>query len=337
VVSLVAELLQASTVIETAASVSTVRGRGRPGTLVALNPHAGAVVGIDFGHRHIRACLTNLARDVLASTTVKHPERTSWTRRANLALDLVKTLIAQSSAGIEGIRGIGAGVVGPVDEYRARADTVRRTLHDAFGVPVLVDNNTRLAALAELWGRPANGEHILYLKLSYGVGGALLLDRQPYRGAAGAAGELGHSCVDIEGPSCWCGRRGCLECYASIPAVLSAWQPHRRSTIAQLHQALAGGDDTAWQAVQQAGALVGDVLAHACNAMNPDEVVLAGELIDPGGVLMRSIDLALRNRCLPIVYRSLTIRRARLGNEDGALGGVALVLASSEPPGDRDE
>ncbi|MGH3749129.1 MAG: ROK family protein, partial [Micromonosporaceae bacterium] len=140
--------------------------------------------------------------------------------------------------------------------------------------------------------------------------------------------------VDPDGPACWCGRRGCLECYASTSAVVDAWgdasDAESPPVLDDLLEAVAAGDAQARLAVEQAGARVGAVLGAVCNAINPDDIVIGGDLVAAGAPLIDAITQALHAHSLPETSRGLHIRTARLGDDDGALGAIALALGEPE-------
>lgn len=301
---------------ETSAGAATraVRGRGRPVSLVSLNPGGGLAVGMDLGHRRIQVTIANVAHEMVASDGIACAERTPWARRVQLAVGLVDELTTRREISLTSLAGLGVGIVGPVPSERA--GLVRDTLTERFGVPVHVDNNTRLAALAEAtWGAGAAVESVLYLRLSYGVGGGLVLGGRLLAGAGGAAGELGHISIDRDGPRCSCGGHGCLERYLS-------------DLVDEY-----GGFDNLIQArdpLEPIGARIGEVLAAACNTVNPEVVVVGGELTGAGENLFRPIRTALRRYTHTQVHRTLRITQAALGYDAAARGGIALVL--TQPP-----
>ncbi|MEV4264673.1 ROK family transcriptional regulator [Kribbella sp. NPDC049584] len=287
-----------------------VRGRGRPVSVLTLNPAGGLAVGMDLGHRRIQVTVANVAHEIVASDGIACAERTPWTQRVKLAVDLVDELTNRYEISLTSLAGLGVGIVGPVPSDRA--GVVRDSLAARFGVPVFVDNNTRLAALAEAtWGAGAGMGSVLYLRLSYGVGGGLVLGGRLLAGAGGAAGELGHISVDRDGPRCSCGGRGCLELHLS-----------------NLLDEYGGFDNLTPDAIADVATRTGEVLAAACNTVNPELVVIGGELT--GVALLRPLRRALRDYTHTQVHHSLRVKPAELGYDAAARGGIALVLTN--PP-----
>ncbi|MFG1622498.1 ROK family protein [Kribbella sp. NPDC049227] len=333
--SIVQELLAADALTETAIDDNTTRGRGRPVTQLTVNASGGLALGMDLGHRLIQVTIANVAHEVVGSAGTDCSERTPWSRRLELALDLVDTLAADNGISLSALAGVGVGVVGPVSETgghrqpsrATRIHLVRDGLTDRFGVPVYVDNNTRLAALGEaIWGAGAGLQNVLYLRLSYGVGGGLVLGGHLFSGAGGAAGELGHITVDPRGPKCVCGGRGCLERYVSLAAILEQCGVRRFDEVLRR---LDDGDRAVRAVISTAGTRTGEVLAAACNTVNPETVVIGGELAAAGAALLDPIRDAVRKHTHNQVRHGLRIAPAALGHDDAARGGIALVLRRS--------
>ncbi|WP_165547267.1 ROK family transcriptional regulator [Kribbella sindirgiensis] len=326
--SIIQTLLTKQALVEVREAAGGVaRGRGRPVSVVSLNPVGGLALGIDLGQRRIQVTISNVAHEFVATGAVACVDRTPWTRRLRLALDLVDDLTTRHDLSLTALAGVGVGIVGPVSTEGSsaagrsadRIALVRDTLRARFGVPVHVDNNTRLAALAEaVWGAGAGVDSALYLRLSYGVGGGIVLGGRLLAGAGGAAGELGHISVDRDGPACPCGGRGCLERYVSLTTLQE-----------QCENVLDTRDDRARDLLADAGARVGEVLAAACNTVNPEVVVIGGELAETGDHLFKPLQAAFRRHTHSQVHRSVRITCAALGPDAAARGGIALVLTSS--------
>ncbi|MFC9330298.1 ROK family transcriptional regulator [Kitasatospora sp. NPDC057015] len=356
---IVGGLVTAGAVV-TAPPEATGRRRGRPVETLSLNPAAGLAIGIDFARRAVHVAAVNVAHEVVGSASEQHPADLSWDRRIALARRLVGTL-AGGSLRLDAVAGIGAGVVGPVglpapagtapgtapgtaqahpgppadpgpQALAGTAEAVRERLAEAFGVPVHVDNNTRLAALAEsVWGAATGSRDVLYLRLSHGVGGGLVVGGALHGGAHGLSGEFGHITVDPAGAPCDCGGRGCLETVASVGAVLDAYRAAggRATDVAGFTAAARDGDAAAAGVLRAVGAQVGAVLAAVCNAVGPGVVVVGGELAEAEELLLGPVREALSAQVLPLARSLLDLRRAALGEYGGALGGIALVLHAS--------
>ncbi|MCG5217538.1 ROK family transcriptional regulator [Streptosporangium sp. KLBMP 9127] len=331
---IIAELLTSGAIVTTGQESrpdAAPRGRGRPAETLALNPDAGQAIGIDFARRAVHVAAVNVAHEVVGSAGEPHAADLPWEDRVALAERLVGTL-TEGALRLGPLSAIGVGVVGPVTGSGSHLETLPRLLRERFGVPVLVDNNTRLAALAEsIWGAAAGEQDVLYLRLSHGVGGGLVVGGSLHRGAYGLSGEFGHITVESAKGRCDCGGTGCLETVASIRAVLDAYRAAggQAGDVAALVAALESGDPVALGLLEDVGSRIGTVLAALCNAIGPGVIVVGGELTEAGAALIGPIERALSAHILPISRHRVTLRRATLGEAGGALGGIALVLHES--------
>ncbi|GAA3124256.1 ROK family protein [Streptomyces rectiviolaceus] len=329
-----------------------VRKRGRPVEKLSLNPAAGEAVGIDFARRAVHVAAVNFAHEVIGSASEAHAADLSWPERIDIAGRLLATLATGSSVGsadggprgaagalhLDALSAIGVGVVGPITEpgsenaHAQGIDGLPDLLRKQFGVPVLLDNNTRLAALAEaVWGAAADSSDVLYLRLSHGVGGGLVVGGALHRGRNGLSGEFGHITVDPAGRPCDCGGTGCLETRASLDAVLYRYREAggRADDLAGLLDAAAAGESAALGVLERVGNDVGGVLAAVCHAVGPGVIVVGGELAEAGPTLLEPIERALRQQLMPMARQHVDVRHATLGEAGSALGGIALVLHES--------
>ena len=334
-----ASLLRRGAVIATAPEAGP-RGRGRPAELLTLNPKAGQTIGVDFARRRVLVTVANLAHEVVASSSQSHPLRAPLPERLDIAVQLIGQITARPVR-LDALEGIGVGVVGPVENpgtsavtaaWHRRIDMVPQVLGERYGVPVLLDNNVRLSALSEsIWGVGAGHRDLLYVRLSYGVGGGLILGGALVRGAHGVAAEIGHITVEPNGARCTCGKRGCLEAYLAVPAVLAECRraTGRRMSLEQALAALHMGDQAVGEVFDRAGYRLGVVLAAMCNGVGPELIVIGGELAAASEVLFAAANRALAEHALPVARRGLKLRTAKLGDDAGALGGIALILHSS--------
>ncbi|SHN15487.1 ROK family protein [Actinacidiphila paucisporea] len=321
------------------------RRRGRPVERLALNPAAGQAIGIDLARRAVHIAAVNVAHEVVGTASRAHGPDLDLAGRIALVEEMVDELSGDSLR-LAALRAIGVGVVGPVASAPApgsgggsaslgagdERDTIAELLRKRFGAPVLVDNNTRLAALAEsVWGAATDARDVLYVRLSHGVGGGLVVDGALHRGASGLSGEFGHISVEPGGRRCQCGGSGCLETVASAGAVLDAYRAAGGTAddIAAVTAAARAGEPAAVTAVAAAGRRVGVALAAVCNAIGPSTVVVGGELASAGAVLIDQVRAALTEGLMPVARPLLDLRPAVLGEGGAALGGIALVLHRS--------
>jgi glucokinase len=222
---------------------------------------------------------------------------------------------------------------------------LKKELEDAIGLPVWLENDANLAALGEYrYGAGQGYEEFIYITVSTGVGGGLILDGRIYSGAFGGAGEFGHVIVAPEGPLCSCGNRGCLEGVASGRAIKRDAQAMIRAGQGERMLALAGGvvervdarivgeaaregDQAAEEILAAAGRYLGIAIASVSNLLNPAAFIIGGGVACGVGELLLGPAREEAHRCTYPPYRDfLKIIPAALGAETGVLGAAAFAL-----------
>lgn len=315
-------------------------GRGRPAHLLTLNPSSAQAAGIEIGRDRIRVVIANAAHEITASGGEPCPTRADISTRAEMAVTCLRRVADAASVDLRNLAGVGVGTPGPGETARTgesprpgqRAappgrQAVADLVSERLGAPVLVDNNIRLAALGEaIWGSASGVGDVLYVSLSQGVGGGLVLGGRLFRGAFGGAGEIGHISVKTGGPACWCGNHGCLERFASVPALLRA---AGRRNWQRLWEAAQAGEERACHVVADAGGLLGQALAAACSTVNPGRVVVGGEVASLGSALLDPAEASFRAHSAGSIHRGVRLVPAALADRGGALGGLALTLQES--------
>ena len=219
----------------------------------------------------------------------------------------------------------------------------RDLMGERLGLPVFVDNDANLALLAEARAGAARGaRYAVLLTLGTGIGGALLLDGRLYRGARGGGAELGHMTVDLDGPECACGNRGCLEAVASGSAMgREGRAAAERDPESGLGRALAAGreitgalvtelahdgDPSARAVLEAAGRRLGAGLAGIVNAFQPEVVVIGGGAGAAGELLLEPARAVVAEAALPPSRSAVSIVPAALGPEAGMVGAAILAL-----------
>ena len=319
------------------------RGTGRPPVRISLVPGAAFAAGLDFGHQHIRVAICDLSgRPVIDDWSPAEVDNAP-TQSLDLACELVRE--ALTSAGIERdhLLGVGLGLAAPINKTTGEleADGILPGWHgirpaaemeQRLGVPVQLDNDANVGALGEkVFGVGRDVDDLVYVRLSAGVGAGLILSGRPYHGTLGVAGEIGHALVNPNGPICRCGNRGCLETIASPVAVaaLLGQSINRPVSVQTLLELVATGHRGARRAVADAGAAVGTVLAVLVNTLNPQLVVVGGELAAAGDVLLEPIRGAIEHQCVAPTSAAVRVTTGTLGPRAEVLGAVALILAQS--------
>ncbi|MEU6891054.1 ROK family transcriptional regulator [Streptomyces sp. NPDC046557] len=334
--NIVRELKEAGTV-----EVTDTSAGGRRARSVSLSGDAGIVIGVDFGHTHLRVAVGNLAHQVLAEDSEPLDVDASWTEGFDRAEALVGRLIEGVGVGRDKVIGVGLGVPGPIDvESGTLGSTAilpgwaginpRQELSSRLGVPVYVDNDANLGALGELvWGSGRGVKDLAYIKVASGVGSGLVINGQIYRGPGGTAGEIGHITLDESGPVCRCGNRGCLETFAAARYVLPLLQGTHgpELTMERVVELAREGDPGCRRVITDVGRHIGSGVASLCNLLNPSRVVLGGSLAEAGELVLAPIRESVGRYAIPSAARQLSVLTGSLGGRAEVLGALALVLS----------
>ncbi|TCO44124.1 putative NBD/HSP70 family sugar kinase [Kribbella antiqua] len=326
-------------VAEAGIDASEVDGRAR-GFLQA-NPAAGAAAGLDFTLERVWGHVTDLSGTTLASDGATVARDTPWQERLTTGLALLDELLSKAALDRDALVGVAIGVPGPIDLQSGVVGpslpgqawagvNVSAEFGRHLAVPVLVGNNTRLEAVAEFtWGAGKGARDVLYLGLSTGIGSGLLVDGNLHHGGArGGGGEVGHISADPAGAPCPCGNRGCLVQYASLNAVLKALS---FGDIDELLAAAEAGDDDTVRVLREAGEHTGRVLANICNLLNPERIIVGGELARAGDLVLEPIRATLRRSAMALTRDAdVVAAELDLGARAGASGAAALVLRQTD-------
>jgi len=314
--------------------------RGRPPALIALARDAGVAVGIDFGKRHLAVAVADLSHAVLAERRREMPEDYDFKAGLEDAAGLVESVLEEAGAARGDVLGVGMGLPGPIHVPTGSVGSatilpgwagIRPALEmqERLGLPVLVENDANLGALAEhFWGAGRGASTLAYLKVATGIGAGLVVDGRLFRGAGGTAGELGHTTVDDAGEICRCGNRGCLETLVGGQAIVGLLSRSRGEdvTMEQVLEAAAAGDAGCRRAISDAGRHIGVALANLCNLFNPELIVVGGTVGASGDLLLEPMRESVRLRAIPSAAEDVRIVPAQLGDRAELLGAVAAVL-----------
>ncbi|MEI7032752.1 ROK family transcriptional regulator [Streptomyces pratensis] len=321
--------------------VTPTSAGGRRARSVSLSGDAGIVIGVDFGHTHLRVAVGNLAHQVLAEEAEPLDVDASSAEGFGRAEVLVNRLIETTGVSPDKVIGVGLGVPGPIDVESGTLGSTSilpgwtginpsEELSGRLGVPVYVDNDANLGALGELvWGSGRGVKDLAYIKVASGVGAGLVIDGTIYRGPGGTAGEIGHITLDESGPVCRCGNRGCLETFTAARYVLPLLQPSHGPglTMERVVQLAREGDPGCRRVIGDVGRHIGSGVANLCNLLNPSRVVLGGSLAEAGELVLGPIRDSVSRYAIPSAARQLSVLPGALGGRAEVLGALALVLS----------
>jgi glucokinase len=307
------------------------------------------VLGFDIGGTQIKAAVVSSEGVILAACRTATPPN----------LPEFGTALTQLTQALQvrdaGISAVGIGCKGIIDSATTEVLALPGGLHYLEGrrlsdvitpiiemaCPFAADNDARVALEGERrWGAARGRKNVLMLTLGTGVGGAVLIDGRILRGTGSAAGHAGHITVDAHGVECICGNRGCLETVFSARAIESAaFAAIHRGVVTQLHnltsrpptcaevfECARQGDAVARDIVQHAILLLGGALAGLVHVLDPEVVILGGEVAESGDLLFSLIQRELDWRTKTLLRRSVPVIKRQVADPSGVLGAAALAL-----------
>ncbi|MFZ3452885.1 ROK family protein [Arthrobacter sp. 7Tela_A1] len=316
---------------------------GRRALSVRLNDTGAVAAGIDIGRRHVRVVLATLGYQILEEASVSLPLGHTADEGMNAAAELFDRVLADAGIERHRVLGAGVGIPGPIDR---RTGTVvrgailpewvgvnmREDLAARLRVPVFVDNDANLGALAQVtWGPHGGCENLIFVKVASGIGAGLVINGALFYGHVGVTGEIGHATISDHGLVCRCGNRGCLETVASTSTMidlLSRTAAEPVSTADIMRQA-AAGDPATLRVVDDAGMAVGRAVASIANTLNPEVIVVGGSLTGLGETFLDPIRRGLIRHAVPLIGETTTVTMSSLGDRAEALGAASLVLAQA--------
>jgi len=329
---------------------------GRKPRLLSFNKQLGYIIGIDIGATSLEIALADINGSILRRVSEPADVRLPPEELLGRCSMLILELTVAHGIRPEQILGIGVGVPGPVDFTRGvlvapplmpdwENYPIRNFFKETFlSAFVVVDNDVNIMALGEQRsGFAANLDHFLVIKIGTGIGCGIMAGRKIHRGSDGCAGDIGHICVDKQGPICRCGNQGCLEAMAAGPAIaekaMQAASDGKSEFLLKLMESNGGvltpenvntacreGDEAALEIIRASGQMIGDVLAGLVNFFNPSHIFIGGGIANFGNHLLIAIKRAVLRRSLPLATTNLTISFSRTGSNAGVIGAIMLAL-----------
>lgn len=328
---------------------------GRKPRLLRINDQLGFLVGVDIGATSIDMVLTDVGGKVFQHRSEPADVRQTPDIFMSRCSELILELATAQGCRPDQILGIGVGVPGPVDFYRGvlvapplmpewENFPIREFFQHTFPTAyVVVDNDVNIMALGEQRAGDGIGvDHFIFIKIGTGIGSGIVSNGKIHRGSVGCAGDIGHICVDKQGPICRCGNAGCLEAMAAGPAIAEkAMQAAKNGSSPLLQQMMENnngilrpedvkvacreGDQAALEIIRASGQMIGDVLAGLVNFFNPSHIFIGGGISNFGNHLLVAIRRAVLRRSLPLATTHLSINFSNMGPEAGVTGAVELA------------
>jgi predicted NBD/HSP70 family sugar kinase len=335
--ALVAELLREGVITESPARGGGAgSGSGRPATQLSLRKPDGLVAGFDFGHRHIRVAVATGDGAILAEASAMLDVDRQAGDALDCARELLATVLDRAGVTVEEVRAAAAGIPAPLNSLTGRVGSPTilaswvdldpsEELRRRTGLTATLGNDAAFGALGEMtYGAARDFTDFIYIKASNGIGAALVLNGRLYRGSHGMAGEIGHTQIDPTGAWCRCGNRGCLEATVSVDVVRRQLEPlglDPRNPGDMEHP-------VATKVLAESGRTVGVVIANLCNTLNPEAVILGGDLASTGVHFTGGVRDSVRHLAQPGPAVDTAVITTSLRGRAELLGAVACAAAT---------
>ena len=289
-------------------------------------------IGIDLGGTKIAAVLADSKGKPILLSTIPTEASKGKKHVINRIAFIAKDICAQANVPFSKVAAVGIGAPGTVDDKTGTIQNapnlpgwkkvpLKAILKSILKKNIFVENDANCAAVAELkLGAGKKLDSFVYVTISTGIGGGIIIGRKLFKGSQGAAGEIGHTVIDIDGEKCGCGRRGHFEAIASGPSIA------RKSGISthELNELVKKGDKKAISQISEAGRIIGIGLSNIANILNPEAIIIGGGITNFGKPLFNSISKSLNEYCLDGI--KVKIIPAGLKKDVGAIGALSLCL-----------
>jgi predicted NBD/HSP70 family sugar kinase len=330
-------------------------GAGRPKEILGINGNYGRYAGLDLGGTHLSGVIVDFAGEQIASDNIEVHNGMEPDTLMKLCVYLMKNLLKDADLKEYDLSGIGISFPGFVASSQGYVTSenfprwqnipIQEMFQEYYSLPVCVDDCSRLMALAELWfGKGRDCDNFIVADLGFGIGCGIVIDRKIFRGSAGKSGEVGHTIVDVNGPPCTCGSRGCIESFAAGWALSrdaqAIMQEHPDSLLCetcgyapeginfrQVVLAANLGDPYSAELLKRAGEYIGIGLSNTISFFNPSRLIIGGRLIQDNEIMLRAITGIINDKCMKQILDDVEITVSELGGGASAWGaGISCIL-----------
>lgn len=309
-------------------------------------------IGVDVGGTNVKIALVDKKGNIVYSNTVPTMAEMGYEYTISNIKQAILDLMKETKTSKEVIEGIGFGFPGQVDCDRGIVRLapnipgwvdvpIASIIEEEFGITTKIDNDVRCAALGELnFGAGKGCQNLICITVGTGIGSGLVVNGKLVRGANNAAGEIGHIKLKMQGgPICGCGDTGCMEAFASGPAIVAMAEEYIMGGKSTKFRELANPDITPYVVAEAAkqgdavakriyetiGEYIGIGMSGVVNLLNPEKIVIGGGVADAGALLLDPIKRTLKQRSMPIQAESVEVVPAELGNTAGVIGASLLI------------
>ncbi len=314
-------------------------------------------LGVDIGGTKVSITLGNSSGKILHKVVLPTQTGKNYSlgiKKIAQTLNSLKSKVQERKS----ILGIGVGIPGPMNPHTGIVEksphlhgwegfNLKKFFKKETGLPVFIGNDANVAAIGEkVFGAGRQTNNFVYLTISTGIGGGIILDEKLLLGTSFGAGEVGHTIIVPGGAQCGCGHHGCLEAYASGTAIAKFVReeiskgrsskikkrvgPHLKITGEMVAEVARAKDSLALEAFRRAGYYLGIGLANLINILNPQMLILGGSVMKSSELLWPYMMDSTGRHAWPSLYKACRIVKTGLGDQVGDLGAIALVFDGSE-------
>jgi predicted NBD/HSP70 family sugar kinase len=345
--NIVKRLQDEELVIEAGVAAS---GSGKPRVLLQINPNARYAVGVLLDRDMITLVLMGLDGRIVARNKVALNHADGLAGVIEQVVQTVEGLIRNAKIEPGRVVGVGLGCPGPMDHEKGIVYEpfdllgwghvpLKELLQKRLPYRIVIDNDATAAAIGERWVRGTHGaQNFAFIFMGVGIGAGLVIQNQIYRGATTNAGEFGHMTLNPEGPTCFCGNRGCIEMYCSPAKMVEAaknrlaegenslLQPDNL-TIGKIYESATNGDKLANDVVEKAARMLGYGVVNLANLLDLEMVVLGGKFSPAAGTLFqRTVQALVQEKLVARNVYHFRVELSAAGEAAGAVGAAAVVL-----------
>jgi len=292
------------------------------------------IIGVDLGGTKILTALADSKGHIISTARIDTLASLGQNQVINNILRSINTVCKQAKVPLSRVSRIGIGAPGPILGRAIIVSppnlpgwlnvNIKSMLQKKLNKQIYIENDANAAALGELlFGAGKGFRNLVYMTISTGIGGGIIIKGKVYTGALGTAGEIGHMVIEPKGPKCGCGNRGCLEALASGPAI-ARMAGTKNALEAEI--AARKGNKKAQKAINTAAKYIGIGIANINNILNPDIFVIGGGVSNMGSLLLDPVKSWAREFSMEASRKSLIIVPAKLKNNAGVMGAIAICM-----------
>ncbi|WP_040205208.1 ROK family transcriptional regulator [Neobacillus jeddahensis] len=350
--SLVAELIEKNLITEEQSTSSTSGGR-KP-IMLRINYSAHYIIGVYAAAEVIRVVLTSMDGKIVSDFSEDISELPSKTEFMSMIKESIHQVLNNTQIKRDIILGIGFAMHGLVDPDKGLAIfsphlhleniPIKESLETEFNIPVIIENDVRALAIAESWfGQGQGVTDFICLSVARGIGSGIFINNEIYKSSFNTAGEIGHTILDVNGPTCQCGNNGCLEAYSSEVAILSrvrsgmknnhdtilhTWLKNGENelSIKMLFEAAKAGDQFTALILEEAGQSLGLAAANMINLLKPSKLIVEGTIFEEGEFVLSPLKEMIEKYTFKSPHEDISVVCSNLGKTGMLLGAVTLVL-----------